>query len=118
MHAQTEPLIRPFDQAVEYAQEEPGVAQFNRLIAAGEFPGIVSGRVRLKGPIHKTPAVHDTWDQIYLVLSGSAVLHVGAFRTPVSGPTVVTIPRGTRHSVELADGESIDYVYINQNFTC
>lgn len=111
------PIIRPFDQAAPYEQHEPGDAQFNRLLAAGEFPGIVSGRVRLNGPIHKTAASHDTWDQIYVVLAGSALLHLGETSAPVSGPTIVTIPRGTRHSVELKAGESIDYIYVNQNFT-
>ena len=108
------PMIRNFEDAEPYEQEEPGNARFNWLIKQGEFPGISSGRVRLAGPIHKTPATHTEWDQAYFILAGSATIHLGNRSVKVNDPTVVLIPRGTHHSVELSEGESVEYIFVNQ----
>lgn len=111
------PLIRKFEEAEPYEQDEPGEAKFNWLIKEGEFPGISSGRVRLKGPIHKTPATHDTWDQAYIILKGRAIVHLEDKKLPVIDQSIVLIPRGTYHSVEVKAGEEIEYVFINQYFS-
>jgi mannose-6-phosphate isomerase-like protein (cupin superfamily) len=108
------PFVRTFDQAKPYEQKEPGDARFNWLIEKDELPGMCVGRVRLKGPIHKTPGAHDTWDQAYLIISGSGTIHLAGQSHRVNGPTIVVIPRNTWHSVELAAGESLEYAFINQ----
>lgn len=117
MVAAAAPLVRRFDEAEPYEQDEPGEAMFNWLIKLGELPGLAVGRVRLKGPIHKTPATHDGWDQAYLVIRGSGTIHLAGSSRRIDGPTVVLIPRGTHHSIELTAGESIEYAFINQYFT-
>jgi len=112
-----QPLVRKFDDALPYQQPEPGDARFSWLIGQGEFPGVTCGRVRLKGPIHKTPATHTGWDQAYLVIRGSGTVHLAGKPHRVEGPTVILIPRGTHHSVELAAGEELEYAFFNQYFT-
>ena len=112
------PFTRTFDEAEAYIQQEPGEAQFNWLLKKEELPGLCIGRVRLKGPIHKTPASHDGWDQVYVILSGGGTVHLAGESIPVQARTVVTIPRETHHSVELKDGEEIEYIYINRYLSC
>ena len=109
-----QPLVRPFDQAPAYQQDEPGDARFNWLIQKNEIPGLCVGRVRLRGPIHKTPAAHDTFHQAYLVIAGQGTIHVGQASYTIDGPTVIVIPKNTRHSVQLQAGQSIEYAFINQ----
>jgi len=107
-------LIRKFTDAEAYEQDEPGEARFNWLIKDDEFPGIKSGRVRLIGPIHKTPATHIEWDQAYFILSGRAIIHLAGQSMSISEPAVVLIPRGTHHSVEVGANEEIEYLFVNQ----
>lgn len=108
------PYVRPFSACEPYSQEEPGEAKFYHVIKTEEFPGLSSGLVHLQGPIHKTPATHETWDQAYIILAGNGIVHLGDTHHPVSGETVVVIPRGTHHSVEVKSGDFLRYVYINQ----
>ena len=108
------PLVRPFADAPAYEQKEPGDARFNWLIQKDEIPGLCVGRVRLKGPIHKTPAAHEEFHQTYLVLAGQGTIHVGSASHAIDGPTVVVIPKNTQHSVELKAGQEIEYAFINQ----
>lgn len=107
------PFVRTFDEAEPYKQDEPGDARFNWLVKIDEVPGTAMARVRLKGPIRKTPAVH-AFHQVYLVLNGAATVHLGEKSCRVGRPAVVVIPAGTIHAVEAAEGETIEYVYFNQ----
>jgi len=109
------PIIRPFGQCESYAQDEPGKATFRWAVKRDEVPGLEIGLVRLEGPIHKTAAAHTEWEQVYLICSGSGVVHLGDRSERIEGPTVVTIPKGTRHSVELAAGETMEYAFVNQH---
>jgi len=97
-----------------YEQDEPGDAAFRMLLAKGEVPGLQVGHVTLNGPMRKTPAAHGEWHQVYLVIKGSGHIQVGDDGKQVNGPTVVVIPRNVNHYVEVGEGESIEYVYINQ----
>jgi len=108
------PFVRTFDQAEPYAQEEPGDARFNWLLKKNELPGLCIGRVRMKGPIHKTPASHEGWDQVYVIMEGSGTVHLESESISVKARSVVTIPQFTQHSVELKSGEEIEYIYINR----
>ena len=108
------PLVRSFQDGQPYHQEEPGDASFRWLLKQDEIPGISMGLVKLKGPIHKTPAAHSDFDQAYLVQSGSGLIRLGNDARRVDGPTVVVIPKNTIHSVELTDKEELCYVFVNQ----
>lgn len=109
-----QPGVRPFSALTSYAQSEPGDATFHWVLEKDEIPGSCMGLVTLKGPIHKTPATHEDFDQVYLVFSGTATVHLGDRAIRVMEPSAVMIPAGTRHSVELAAGESLRYVFVNR----
>jgi len=97
-----------------YTQDEPPGASFRWLLKPAQVPGMCLGHVTLQGPIHKTPAAHADWDQVYLVLSGEGTIHLGEKSQAIRGQTVVVIPRNTRHSVQLAAGQTMTYVFINE----
>jgi mannose-6-phosphate isomerase-like protein (cupin superfamily) len=79
-----------------------------------EVPGLQMGLVELTGPIHKSPATHDHFHQAYLIQSGRGVIRLGEESYQIDGPTLVVIPRGTHHSVELQAGEQLRYIFVNQ----
>lgn len=107
-------FVRPFCQLEPYDQPEPGDAKFHWVLKRDEIPGLQMGLVELKGPIHKTPAAHDGFNQAYLIQSGSGVIHLGEESHRIDGPALVVIPRDTHHSVELRAGEQLRYVFVNQ----
>lgn len=112
---QVQPLVRSYQDAEQYEQEEPGKALFRWILKKDEIPGLQMGLVELKGPMHKTPATHIEFHQAYLIQSGRGTIHLGNEQRRVDGPTIVVIPKGVRHSVELAAGEELQYVYVNQH---
>ena len=112
--ANAQAIIRAFADAQTYTQDEPGQARFALLLPKDAVPGLQIGLVELVGPIHKTPAAHDTWEQVYLILEGSGTIHLSGRAERVEGEAMVVIPKNTMHSVELREGEHIRYVYINQ----
>jgi mannose-6-phosphate isomerase-like protein (cupin superfamily) len=114
MSTTVSPSIVPFANAERYEQPEPGEAEFAWLLKKDSIPGLQSGLVKLKGPIHKTPAVHEAFHQVYVIYAGSGTIHLGSHSQRVSGPTLAVIPKGTLHSVELRAGETIEYVFVNQ----
>jgi len=107
-------FIRAFADAKPYTQDEPGEATFNFLLEKDEVPGLQMGLVKLQGPIHKTPAAHETWEQVYLILEGTATIHLAEQTQRVETQSVVVIPKNSMHSVEVLEGESVRYVYVNQ----
>ena len=106
--------VRLFEQCESYTQHEPGLASFRWILKQGEIPEVCMGLVSLEGPIHKTPGVHQEWDQVYLVFSGTGMVHLDNRSERIASPSAVIIPAGTRHSIELQRGEKIEYVYVNK----
>lgn len=71
------------------------------------------GLVTIEGPIHKTPATHDDFDQVYLVFSGTATIHLDDQAIRITEPSAVVIPAGTHHSVKLQPNETLQYIFVN-----
>ena len=115
MSATQTPFVRPISEWEPYTQgEKPGI-DFLRILNTDEVRGLTLGQVTLTGPVHKMPATHDEWEQVYLILEGTGTVHLGSDSQKVSGPAVVVIPKHTLHSVQLQAGEKLKYVYINQH---
>ena len=115
MSVEASAVIRAFDQCEPYTQDEPGKASFRWAVKKNEVPGLQIGLVNLEGPIYKTPAAHEDFDQVYVVYAGSGIIHLGDRHQRVDGSTVVIIPRNTMHSIELKQGEKMEYAFINQH---
>jgi len=108
------PSLRPFAKCEPYDQNEPGKASFRWVLKKNEISDICMGLVELQGPIHKTSTAHEEWNQVYLIFSGSGTIHVGRNNYRITEPSAVTIPKGEVHSVELAEGEKLQYIYVNR----
>lgn len=108
------PFVRHLSEAEPYDQEEPGTAFFHTMIREDEIPGLSAGHVALEGPIRKTPATHADWHQAYFIYAGSGTIHLGTETYPVKAPAMVAIPKNTHHAIEVAEGQVLRYLYINQ----
>ena len=114
MSQRLSPGVRPFSALEPYEQDEPGIAFFHWVLKENEIPQTCMGHVTMEGPIHKTPGVHDEFDQVYLVYSGSGTIHLGDKSVRITEPSAVVIPHGTEHSMQLQEGERIRYVFVNR----
>lgn len=108
------PVIRLLSEAESYTQDEPGEAYFHMLMQKDEIPGMQMGHVHLKGPIHKTPGAHDEFHQTYFIYEGAATIHLRDEQRTLQAPAVIMIPKATMHSVEVAEGNELRYVFVNQ----
>ena len=107
------PFIRKFDDGEPYAQPSGPNGRFNTLLPKGIVGDLNVGRVRMTGPSWNEPGAHE-WSQLYLVLAGSGTMVIGDSQHPVAGPTVIQIPTNTEHYMKVAEGERIEYLYVNQ----
>ena len=66
-------------------------------------------------PGGKTPPnAHDTFLQVYLVLSGAGVVRIGEQSRAIGAPAIALIPPKTVHWVENAsDQDELTYLYIS-----
>lgn len=67
------------------------------------------------GPGRTTPPnAHAAFQQIYLVLSGKAEIHIGSEHRQIEAPAVAFIPQSTEHYVvNLSQIETLTYIYIS-----
>ena len=72
------------------------------------------GHIELKGPIHKIPAAHHEFHQCYFIQEGAATIYLKDQPRTVQSPTVIMIPKDTHHPVEVANGDELRYVFVNQ----
>jgi len=56
------------------------------------------------------PHVHDGYDEVYYVLSGSGTITIGDDTHPLHPGTVVIIPAGTPHSLLAEDGRTLEFI--------
>ena len=109
-----EAYYRPFDETEAYTQEDAAGLAFRKVLPAGIVPDVDMGLVTLMGPTHKWPGTHP-WDQVYLVFRGTGWVHLAQERILIERPGIVVIPAGTLHSMEVAAGEVMEYVYVNRH---
>lgn len=109
--------VKKFSECPTYTQESGPNVEYRNLLARGVIADLGMGLVTMQGPTRTHTDTHTGWQQVYLILSGSGTLHVGAESVHVDGPTIVGIPLHTPHSVELAEGETMQYIYVNQFFS-
>ncbi len=53
---------------------------------------------------------HAEYDEVYYVLSGRGTISFGTETHPLRPGTATVIPRGLRHSLEAADGDTLEFV--------
>jgi mannose-6-phosphate isomerase-like protein (cupin superfamily) len=105
--------VQHLDDLEHYEQDSGPNITYQYLVRPGSMGLLSAGRVRLEGPTEKATAVHEGWDQVYLVLSGEGKVIVGDTVYPVGPGHVVRIPENTNHGVILDAGQQLEYCYFN-----
>lgn len=107
--------VKKFEECPTYEQESGPNVEYRRLLPRGVVADLSMGLVALVGPTYTKTGRHSDWRQVYLVISGSGTVKIGEKAVRVEGPTVVVIPHNADHAVELAEGERMQYIYVNQS---
>ncbi len=107
-----EELVRKFVECEYY--QEGGRNAYYKIIPKGTMGNVAAGYVVVEGP-ETTPAnSHTDWEQAYLVVGGSGTLVLGGVRHRVTAGMVANIPLETEHYVEVGEGETLEYIYVNR----
>jgi len=104
-------LVRKFTECEFY--QEGGRNAYYKIIPKGFMANTAAGYVVVKGPETTPPNSHTDWLQAYLIVGGSGTLVLGGVRHRVRSGMVATIPLETEHYVDVADGETLEYIYVN-----
>lgn len=59
------------------------------------------------------PNAHPTFVQMYIIISGSARVHIGGETRDVAAPAVAYVPRQTDHYVENIEKTPLQYIYVS-----
>lgn len=108
-------LVRKFSEGEPYTQECGPNCEFRTILKKGEVGDMGAGVIKMKGPTWNKLAAHDKWHQFYIILKGKGTMQIGDEKFPVTAPSVVMIPFNTMHALQLAEGEEVEYVYVNQH---
>jgi len=111
-HMPSEPVVHLAD-LEHYEQDSGPNITYQFVVKPGTMGLLSAGRVCLTGPTRKTCDIHNSWDQVYIVLSGNGSVVVDGKTYPVHSGYIVRIPKGTSHGVELKDGDRLEYCYFN-----
>jgi len=84
------------------------------VLPRGIVPELLIGYNTITGPGRTGVAKHAGWHQVFVVVRGKGVLLRGEERVPIEAPCVLHIPPNTDHDVLVAEGERIEYVYVNR----
>lgn len=107
-----EGLVRKFTDCEFY--REGGRNAYYKIIPQGTMGNVAAGYVVVEGP-ETTPAnAHTDWEQAYLVVGGSGTLYLDGAPQRVEAGMVARIPLETEHYVEVAEGERLEYIYVNR----
>ena len=96
---------------VHHRDETPPVdwpfGQMQRIVTDGEG-GIANVQVaRTKSLPH---FFHTGYDEVYYVLSGTGIVTLDGKASALRPGSVVVIPAGVRHSLEVSEGEELEFV--------
>ena len=108
------PYFRPFDECEPYTQKDAAGLSFNWALPKGVIPGLQMGLVTAEGPTHKFAATHAEWDQVYLVFKGSGYIYLNDKQIRIDRPGIIVIPNGTKHSIEVDDGQVMQYIFVHK----
>ncbi len=108
----TEELVKRFVDCEYY--QEGGRNAYYKIIPKGTMGNVAAGHVVVEGPETTPSNAHTGWEQAYLIIGGSGTLVLGGVRHAVEAGMVARIPLETEHYVEVAEGERLEYVYVNR----
>jgi mannose-6-phosphate isomerase-like protein (cupin superfamily) len=84
------------------------------LLLEGEVPRFGAGTVETAGPDSVGAHEHPILEQLFLGLSGCrCTVHVGDAEAVMTQNCLLYVPLGSRHSVEVAEGDRLYYLWLD-----
>ncbi len=105
---------RRFEEVPSYSDPESHNQLCRDILPKGVVDGLLVGYDRIEGPGNNGTGRHEDFDQVFVVLKGRGTLHRGDERLSLEAPCIVHIPKNTPHDVFVAEGDEIEYVYVNR----
>lgn len=106
--------FKRFDEILSYSDPCSKNQLCRDILPKGIVDGLLVGYDRITGPGRNGLGRHEDFDQVFVVLKGRGTLLRGSGRILLEAPSVIHIPRGTEHDVFVAEGDEIEYVYVNR----
>lgn len=96
----------------DYFKSEKTISR--TLVAPRTLPRFAMGSVESIGPDHIQPHAHPMLDQLFFTFAENRItLLVDGARHPVAGNTLLHIPLGSDHGVDLDEGHRMHYIWID-----
>jgi mannose-6-phosphate isomerase-like protein (cupin superfamily) len=107
---------KKFGEIPSYSDPESRNQLCRDILPKGVVDDLLIGYDTIRGPGNNGTGFHSDFHQVFVVIKGKGTLHRGEERIPIEAPCIVHIPPKTPHDVFVADGENIEYVYVNKYF--
>ena len=108
-----QPYLKSFADIPTYSDTGSQNQTCRDVLPRGIVPGLSVGYDVVEGPGRNGLGNHSGWHQVFVIVQGRGTLLRGDERISVEAPCVVHIPPNTDHDVFVAEGERIEYVYVN-----
>jgi len=106
--------VKRFEDIISYSDPESNNQECRDILPKEIVDGILIGFNRIIGPGNNGMGNHKNFTQVFVVIQGRGILHLGDLRILLSGEMIVEIPQGTDHDVFVDDGDIIEYMYVNK----
>jgi hypothetical protein len=115
----SELYLKRFADCPVYTEEIKSAKSINRMILPeGWVPRLCLGSVFTPGPDSVEPHEHPMLDQLFLGLSACrGICHANGDRAELSENVLLHVPLGSKHSLFVAEGDSLNYLWLDFFFT-
>lgn len=109
------PLSQPYAECEQYRDYFKSEKTISRTIVAPHvLPRFCMGSVESRGPDRIEPHAHPMLDQFFYGFAENDItLLVDGERHPMGGNTLLHIPLGSDHGVEVEPGKSVHYIWMD-----
>lgn len=115
MHEHSEMFIRILNDCPVYTEDIKSSKSLNRMILPeGRVPRFCMGSVETEGPDLVAEHEHPMLDQVFLGLNGCRCTCIAnGKRRLLTENMILHIPLGSKHSVYVADGDKVAYIWFD-----
>ena len=115
MHEHSEMFLRALNDCPVYTEDIKSSKSLNRMILPeGKVPRFCMGSVETEGPDLVAEHEHPMLDQVFLGLNGCKCTCIAnGKRKMLTENMILHIPLGSKHSVHVADGDKLAYIWFD-----
>ena len=109
------PYIQPYATSKQYTDRCKTPKTINRImVEQRHVPRFAMGSVESYGPDHVVPHGHPLLDQFFFSFpENHMTVLIDGERVPMAGNTLLYIPLGSDHGVDVQQGETMHYIWID-----